>query len=87
MEVTITGRVQAVMFRDFTKRKAQKLGLVGFVKNNEDGSVFVVSEGKKEQLEKLLSYLSRGPLLARVENVNVVWKEPEGCFSDFQIRF
>lgn len=76
-----------VMFRDFTCRKARKLGLVGTVQNMRDGSVYVVAEGEKEKLKGFYSILWKGPLLARVENVECKWSEASGAFEKFKIVY
>lgn len=87
VECRITGRVQIVMFRDFTKRAARRLGLTGFVKNDSDGSVAVVAEGEESDLHAFLIKLEKGPLLARVDRVERVWKESVGDFLDFRIVY
>ncbi|PIR82694.1 acylphosphatase [Candidatus Kaiserbacteria bacterium CG10_big_fil_rev_8_21_14_0_10_59_10] len=81
----VYGRVQLVMFRDFTKRKARSLGLRGYVRNMDDGSVEVVAQGPREDLEKLVAHLRRGPLLARVERVDVERRQPVKTYADFTI--
>ncbi|TSC68656.1 MAG: acylphosphatase [Parcubacteria group bacterium Gr01-1014_70] len=83
----ITGRVQMVMFRDFAQRKARKLRLAGFVHNEPDGSVMVVAEGTKEQLESYLAYLHKGSILSRVDRVEVSWEGATNKFRDFSIKF
>ncbi len=87
VECNITGRVQMVMFRDFTKRHARRLELAGLVKNNADGSVTVIAEGEENILHLLLQKLKKGPLLARVDRIDSRWKEPRGDFSQFDIVF
>ncbi len=87
LECIIFGRVQMVMFRDFTQHKACSLGLVGIVKNLKDGSVFVVAEGEEDKLWQLLKYLKKGPLLARVERLEEKWLLSTNEFSDFKILF
>ena len=87
VECRITGRVQMVMFRDFAKRNARRLGLTGFVKNNPDGSVTVVAEGENRDLQILLEKLKQGPILARVDHVEAVWTDARGDFSDFYIVY
>lgn len=87
VEVSVTGRVQLVMFRDFTRRAARRLGLVGEVENLPDGSVRVYAEGPRETLETLIEYLNKGPLLARVERVVPLWVSPRGGFTSFSIRY
>lgn len=83
----ITGRVQLVMFRDFTQRKARKFGIVGTVENLSDGSVKVIAQGVEENLLKLISYLKKGSILAKVENISVEWEEARQLFSDFKIIY
>lgn len=87
LEVYIFGRVQLVMFRDFTQRKAKSLGLTGIVKNLPDGSVFVVAEGKEEKLLRLLEKLKKGSLLSRVDKLEEKWLEATGKFINFKILF
>jgi len=82
----ISGKVQGVFFRDTTKKKAQEWEVKGWVRNLPDGRVEAVFEGEKENVEKLLSWARKGPLLARVENVEVEWEEYKGEFQNFEIR-
>lgn len=66
----IYGRVQGVGFRYTTQYEAKKLGLTGYAKNLDDGSVEVVACGDEGQVEKLIQWLkSGGPRSARVERV------------------
>jgi acylphosphatase len=83
----ITGRVQGVGFRNSTKRKANQLGLTGWVKNLADGSVEAVVEGRKPEVNDLISWANRGPRLATVDKVKVDRKEYRGEFSGFSIRY
>jgi len=83
----VSGRVQMVMFRDFVQRKARGLRLTGAVRNLPDGAVDVVAQGSKESLEALVAKLHKGPLLARVDDVSVEWREPSKSFDGFQIIF
>ncbi|MBS3786719.1 acylphosphatase [Candidatus Bipolaricaulota bacterium] len=83
----ITGRVQGVGFRNSTRRKARQLGLTGWVKNLADGSVEVLAEGNKEDLEDLISWANSGPRLANVNKVEVDRREPTNEFDNFSIRY
>jgi acylphosphatase len=87
VECKITGRVQMVMFRDFTTRKAKSLDLIGFVKNLEDGSVFAVAEGDEINLKKWIRFLNKGSILSRVDGVEVFWTEPKNKFLNFKITY
>lgn len=87
IECTIRGRVQMVMFRDFAKRNADKLGLVGSVQNMPDGSVFVTAEGEEEKLKQFIELLRKGPMFAKIRDVAVSWQEAKGDFNDFRIVY
>lgn len=89
----IHGRVQLVMFRDFATRKARGLGLVGYVRNLEDGSVEAYAQGEHAALERWLRKLQKGSLLSHVEYVDAQWNvqvpadmQGEG-FDSFEIVF
>lgn len=85
IEANVTGKVQMVMFRDFAKRKADTLGLFGEVRNLSDGSVSVIAEGEKDQLEEFIKKLRKGPLFSRVESVAVSWYPATGNYSEFTL--
>jgi len=75
------------MFRDFAKRNAERLNIVGTVRNEDDGSVRVVGEGKKEDIDLFLKHLKKGPLLARVDTTEITYSNTTGEFSDFKIIY
>lgn len=83
----VTGRVQMVMFRDFATREARSLGIKGTVKNNPDGSVYIVAEGDEVVLHAFLELIGKGPLLARVDSVKGDLSEPLGGFKNFDILY
>ncbi len=85
-EFNITGRVQGVGFRFFVIERAKKLDLSGYVSNNIDGTVEVVAEGDKNDIDTLHEYLKQGPMMAHVENCKVTTKEPTGEFRGFDVR-
>ena len=87
LNAIISGRVQLVMFRDFVCRNARKLGLFGTVQNMKSGSVTVVAEGEERALNELLVRLYCGPILARVDGIEVRWAEPSGAYSSFTIIY
>jgi acylphosphatase len=87
VEAIVSGRVQMVMFRDFAQRKATGFGIVGEVENLADGTVRVRAEGGKGKLEAFIELLKKGPWLAKVENVTVIWTEPSGGYTGFSIRY
>lgn len=85
IECKITGRVQGVFYRDFANLKARELGLFGTVQNLPDGSVAVVAEGKKVNLQKFLALLEKGTPYSRVEKAETKWSPETGEFDDFRV--
>lgn len=86
VHIFVTGRVQGVFFRENTKRKAEKLGILSWIKNLIDGRVEAVFEGKKEKVEEITSWLKRGPFLAKVDNLEIDLEEYQGEFNNFEIK-
>jgi acylphosphatase len=84
--VYISGRVQGVNFRWYTQRKAQELGLTGWVRNLWDGRVEAVFEGEENAVRRAVEWCYRGERPAWVEQVEVDYLEPTGEFSSFRIR-
>ena len=88
LRVIVTGRVQGVMFRDFTRYQAEALSLTGCVRNLPGGrAVEVKAEGERTKLEELLSLVKRGPPRAVVESAAPTWGKYTGVYRDFRIRF
>ena len=85
--IKIKGRVQGVFFRDNTAKFAHECNLTGFVRNISDGSVEIIAEGNKWDIDKLINWCRKGPALAKVEKVNVEWKPFEGRFFDFRVKY
>ncbi len=87
IDATVHGFVQGVSFRYYTQREANRLGVVGWVANQTNGTVRVVAQGTEAELNRLLQFLHRGSPLARVEQVKVSWEEPTEKFTGFQVRY
>ena len=87
LEARISGGVHGVNFRNFVKEKAQTLGLMGWVKNERDGTVAVVAEGEEENLKTFEKLLWKGPLFAKVTGVDLEHGEASGEFNSFEIRY
>jgi acylphosphatase len=82
----ISGKVQGVFFRYWTKRKADSLNVRGRVKNDSDGSVSIEAEGEEEELRKLCALFEKGPESAKVESVEVEWDEKIRGYEKFEIK-
>ena len=88
VRVIVHGWVQGVFFRDSTCRRAEELGLTGFVRNLPGGKVVEVqAEGERKQLDRLIDFLKVGPPAARVDRVETTWSEYTGSYSDFSISY
>jgi acylphosphatase len=81
----ITGFVQGVGYRYFCYREASQRELVGWVRNERDGSVSVEAEGPRQTVESFVDRVERGPSGARVDKVQVTWREATGEDSSFDI--
>lgn len=86
LHLKIYGEVIGVNFRHYAKQKADELGLAGRVKNSADGSVEIVVQGEKKNLEKFLAWTKTGPPHARVEDVETAWRESREKFRGFETR-
>ena len=83
----VTGRVQGVFYRASLAEEAQRLNLVGYVKNLADGRVEYVVSGDENVVEELIAWSRRGPLLAKITDLSTTeYKGGEG-FANFQIRY
>lgn len=87
LNAIVIGRVQAVGFRMFVQEQAERLELVGYVRNdrNDRRRLEVVAEGSQTDLEELLHQLYSGPGGARVEDVQVSWEQAQASFNSFEV--
>jgi acylphosphatase len=87
----ITGRVQGVFYRHSTRLQAQELGLLGWVRNQADGTVEAVAAGPEPALNRLIAWCQEGPPSAIVDSVEVKWFEPgqmsDEKFSEDEVKF
>jgi acylphosphatase len=82
----VRGRVQGVGYRYFVKGIAERLGVVGFVRNLPSGDVEVVAEADGVTLNLLKEELERGPRMSRVTEVTATEVPVSGKYSSFSIR-
>ena len=83
--VRVTGRVQGVFFRAWARDEARSLGVSGWVRNCEDGSVEAHVEGAEEAVNTLIGRMRHGPPHARVVDVHVDEAIAEGI-GRFEVR-
>jgi acylphosphatase len=85
LHAVVRGNVQGVGFRYFIQWKARQLGLRGWVRNNDDGTVELVAEGPRPELEQLMMAAEEGPRTARVQRVEVQWSSATGGLEPFDL--
>ncbi len=85
LRATVHGQVQGVGFREATRERALELGVRGWVRNQDDGTVLVHAEGPEPALKSLEAFMSGGPLAARVQRVEIAQVRDEG-HEQFAIR-
>ena len=74
----VRGRVQGVWFRASAEREAARLGVVGFARNERDGSVTVEAEGSPAAVAAMEAWCRIGPPRADVTAVEVTDIDPLG---------
>ena len=71
LNITVSGKVQGVLYRKSAQQKANELGIKGFAQNIENGNVYIEAEGTKENLEKFVNWCKMGPKYAKVESIHI----------------
>ncbi len=82
----ISGRVQGVNFRWFTRDVADVLGLCGWVRNLPDGRVEAVFEGDREVIDQAILKCKQGSPASHVTGVELIWENQFQGFDDFELR-
>ena len=83
----VSGHVQGVGFRYFVRQAARRNGLVGWVRNDPEGTVTVQAEGLRPRLDAFLDALREGPEAAEVDEVDVRWEPATGRFKTFSVEY
>ncbi|MFZ0927908.1 MAG: acylphosphatase [Syntrophobacteraceae bacterium] len=83
--VWITGRVQGVFFRAYTRDAAHRIGVTGWVRNLPDGRVEAVLEGEADKVEKMIEWCREGSPMSRVDRVEVLEEVYTGDFDRLEI--
>jgi len=84
--IIISGNVQCVFFRKYTKQKADELKLTGWVKNTEDGNVELFAQGDENKVEALIQWCHQGSPKAEVEGVEVKQANADAGLKEFLIE-
>ena len=72
IHIKVFGRVQGVGFRAWAQRQALALNLSGWVRNRISGSVEILADGAREDIEAFLKLCQRGPLFGRVDRIEPI---------------
>lgn len=83
VKILVSGRVQGVYFRYFTENKAKELGVLGSVRNLEDGRVEIIAEAEHITLEAFIRWCHKGPVTAKVTHVEVTELERDEALTSF----
>ena len=83
----IHGRVQGVCYRMCARDEAHELGVVGWVRNQSDGTVEALAEGDEQQIRRFLAWCREGPPWACVNAIDESYSEPTGEFEAFRVVF
>jgi acylphosphatase len=84
--IRVGGRVQGVGYRAATVRRAHLIGVRGWVRNVDDGTVEGIIQGSPDQIDRMLEWLRQGPPMARVETVESERIPDDRRFGHFEQR-
>lgn len=87
VHIFVSGLVQGVFFRHFTKKTADRLNLKGWVRNLDDGRVEILAEGDEEGIKELIRWAKKGSPASRVENIEAEYEDYKGEFNSFEVRY
>ena len=85
LQIWVAGKVQGVYFRVSAAKQARKLGLSGWVKNLSDSRVELFAQGDDADLDELIAWCKKGPVLAKVSGVTQKLAEIDYEIVDFEV--
>lgn len=83
--IKVYGLVQGVFFRHTARIRAERLGLTGWARNEDNGSVTITAEGEEKALGDFVEWCKKGPPLASVDEIKIKWHNATGEFKGFEI--
>lgn len=86
LRIRVFGDVQGVFYRHFAKEEANKFNIKGWIRNDPDGSVFIVAEGEEKDVDQFLERCKEGTPMATIDKVDVNLEEFVGDMETFEIR-
>ncbi len=85
LRVKIYGKVQGVFFRVFIKKEAEKIGLVGWIRNEKESTVIVEFEGEIDKLKELIRQCKKGSPASKVEKIDYEFSDELQGYNSFKI--
>jgi acylphosphatase len=82
----VKGDVQGVFYRHWAKDTAEKLGISGWTRNEQDGSVLIFAQGEPQDIESFVSWTHEGSPMSSVESVGVSEMEPDESTTGFYVK-
>jgi acylphosphatase len=87
VRIKVYGKVQGVGFRYYTLRQANKLGVKGWVRNVQDGTVEIVAQGDPASLDRLSAAVKQGSPASEVKRIHVEEIDGMNRYSSFQVKY
>jgi len=87
VKIVVTGIVQGVNFRHYTRMTASSLGVNGWVRNLPTGAVEGCLEGEAAAVAAVIDWCQSGPPSARVDSIEIVEEQFRGEFDSFTVRY
>jgi acylphosphatase len=84
--IIVSGLVQGIGFRSFTKKRADETGVSGFVRNLPDKRLEIVVEGYAYNINRFIDRIKEGPWGSRIEKTEMRWESPKAEFKGFEIK-
>ncbi len=86
-EIIVVGMVQGVGWRYHCLRVAQRFDITGYVKNEPDGTVKIVVEGRDDEVEEFIKYLQSSNYPGHVKSWKINNFAYTGEFKNFRVRY
>ena len=83
--LSISGRVQGVFYRAWSREQADALSIAGWIRNRPDGHVEAHVEGEQAAVDEMIARLRQGPPAAQVDDVRI-WDADVCDFDGFEVR-
>jgi acylphosphatase len=83
--IRVSGRVQGVGFRYNAREAASHYGIMGFIRNQPNGDVYIEAEGTRTAVDEFIAWCRQGPPRAKVYAVDITEGEVRGV-GEFLVR-